>query len=78
MPQRDAILTQLTQRMRFRVPDGVCTRTLNNQEGDALDSVIAAVATFHTLRDSIEEKDLGHPTQVEGPVYMESAIIPPR
>jgi hypothetical protein len=67
---RESILTELIQGTGIVVPECVRDEVTADKEGDALDSVIAAVATFHALRDSIDCEDQGVPSQVEGFVYM--------
>lgn len=67
---RDEILMGLGQHMSLVVPESICAEVVDDKNGDALDSVIAAVATFRALQDGIDSASEGVPTQVEGFVYV--------
>jgi hypothetical protein len=67
---RDAILAAVADHERIVVPDWVRAEVMADKEGDALDSVVAAVATFRALRESIHSSDPGEPGLVEGRVYV--------
>jgi len=69
-PVRDAIFAHLSQDSHLAIPAWIRSKCLNDKGGDARDSVIAAVATFRALRDSINRNDEGTPSLVEGFVYV--------
>jgi hypothetical protein len=67
---RDAILTGVTDSFGIEVPAQIRRDVDANKDGDALDSIIAAVATFRALRQSIVIDGSSEPSLVEGRVYV--------
>lgn len=67
---RDAILSSLKHDGCAVVPEQVRCEILKDRDGDALDSVIAAVATVRALRGSLDCAGEGARSRVEGFVYV--------
>lgn len=64
------LVDALEQRSRVRVPGGIRDKIENDHDGDALDSVIAALATLRALCDPIGLKTGEPPYSLEGRVYV--------
>jgi hypothetical protein len=67
---RDAILTEVTHPFGIEVPEQIRREVVADKKGDALDSIIAAVATLRALRESITLNGSSEPSLVEGRVYV--------
>ena len=67
---RDDILTEVTHPFGIKVPDEIRHQVIADTEGDALDSIVAAVATLRALRESIDTDAQSDPSLVEGRVYV--------
>jgi hypothetical protein len=68
--ERDAILRGLEERIAIVIPGWVRNDVLNDNEGDALDSIVAAVATFRALCSLLNGANEESSSPVEGFVYV--------
>jgi hypothetical protein len=66
---REEILTKVTHSFGIAVPEQVRNDVVADKKGDALDSIIAAVATLRALREAIDTDGASEPLLVEGRVY---------
>jgi len=68
---RARILKKIEGRAPLSIPTALRRLILDDYQGDALDSVLAAYAVFRTLRDSVSLATASHsPYELEGYVYI--------
>ena len=67
---RDDILTKVSHPFGIEVPEQIRREVVADKKGDALDSIIAAIATFRALSQSIALDGSSEPSLVEGRVYV--------
>jgi hypothetical protein len=67
---RVQILHELTRRTGVSCPDHVECQVAEDRDGDALDSVIAAIATYRALEQRDNSPSISETSLLEGFVYV--------
>ena len=67
---RERILDELARQTAISIPDDVKCQVVEDGEGDALDSIVAATATYRAMKRPNNEADKAESHLLEGCVYV--------
>jgi hypothetical protein len=67
---RDELLAEIARHHGIEIPNWLRVKVRDDNDGDALDSVIAAVTTYRAFRTTIGDEVPDGPNRIEGHVYV--------